>query len=139
MQKLTRTLAMASAIAFMGVLAGCGDDVVVEPDPSISLTPPSASLQVGQTAQFSASVSGLANKTVNWTSSDAAKATVDATGKVTAVAAGSASIIATAAGDQNVKATAIVTVTRANLGVSGITVSPNADILGPGQTRQLVA
>ena len=139
MQKLTRTLAMASAIAFMGVLAGCGDDVVVEPDPGITLTPLSANLQVGQTAQFSATVTGLANKTVNWTSSDAAKATVDATGKVTAVAAGTASIIATAAGDQNVKASAVVTITRANLGVTGVTVSPNADILAPGQTRQLVA
>src|SRR5687767_8765283 len=139
MQKLTRTLAMASAIAFMGVLADCGDDVVVEPDPGITLTPLSANLQVGQTAQFSASVSGISNKTVNWTSSDAAKATVDATGKVTAVAAGTASIIATAAGDQNVKASAVVTITRANLGVSGITISPSADILAPGQTRALVA
>ena len=138
MQKLTRTLAMASAIAFMGVLAGCGDDVVVEPDPSISLTPPSASLQVGQTAQFSASVSGLANKTVTWASSDAAKATVDATGKVTAVAVGTASITATAS-DPNVKATAIVTISRANLGVTAVTVAPNADILAPGQTRALVA
>lgn len=130
---------MASAIAFMGVLAGCGDDVVVEPDPGITLTPLSANLQVGQTAQFSATVTGLANKTVNWTSSDAARATVDATGKVTAVSAGTASIIATAAGDQNVKASAVVTITRANLGVTGVTVSPNADILAPGQTRQLVA
>ena len=69
MQKLTRTLAMASALAFMGVLAGCGDDVVVEPDPGIELTPPSASLKVGETAQFSATVRGLANKTVTWTSS----------------------------------------------------------------------
>ena len=139
MQKFTRTLAMASAIAFMGVLAGCGDDVVVEPDPGITLTPQSASLQVGQSAQFSATVSGLANKTVNWTSSDQAKATVDATGKVTAVAAGTASIIATAAGDQNVKASAVVTISAVNKGVSKVDVSPTNEIIKVGDFLQLTA
>ena len=129
---------MASAIAFMGVLAGCGDDVVVEPDPSISLTPPSASLQVGQSAQFSASVSGLANKTVTWSSSDAAKATVDATGKVTAVAAGTASIIAKAS-DPNIQASAIVTITAVNKGVSKVEIAPNNAIIKQGDFIQLAA
>jgi hypothetical protein len=138
MQRLTRTLAAASALAFASLLAGCGDDVSIEPDPSITLTPPSANLQVGQTAQFSATVVGLANKTVTWSSSDNAKATVDNTGKVTAVAAGSATIIA-ATSDANVKASAIVTITAVSKGVTKVEISPNADILGVGQTRQLTA
>jgi hypothetical protein len=137
MQRLTRTLAAASALAFTSLLAGCGDDVSIEPDPSITLTPPSATLAVGQTAQFSATVVGLANKTVTWSSSSA-NATVDNTGKVTAVSAGTATIIA-ATSDANVKASAIVTITPANKGVQKVEISPNADILGVGQTRQLNA
>jgi hypothetical protein len=138
MQRLTRTLAMASALAFAGVLAGCGDDVSIAPDPAISLTPPSASLQVGQSATFSATVTGLSNKAVTWSTDNAAKATVDNAGKVTAVSAGSATITATAS-DPNVKASAIVTITAVNKGVTKVEISPNADILKIGEFRQLTA
>src|SRR5512138_2847190 len=89
MQKLTRSLAMAGVLAFAGVLAGCGDDVTVKTPTTATVTPPSASIQVGGTVTFTASVSGdVANKTVTWSSSDATKATVDANGKVTGVAVG---------------------------------------------------
>ena len=137
MQKLTRTLAMASAIAFMGVLAGCGDDVSIQPDPQISLTPGNTTIAVGQSVQFSATVSGLANKNVTWASSDAAKATVDATGKVTAVAAGVTTITATAAGDANVKASAVVTVS--GRGVQSVTVQPPNAIIKVGEFIQATA
>jgi hypothetical protein len=139
MQKLTRSLALAGALAFAGVLAGCGDDVTVAPNPQIQLTPPSASIQVGQSVTFSATVSGISNKAVNWTTSDATKASVDANGKVTGVAAGVATITATAAGATGVAASALVTVTAVNKGVQKVTVSPSADILAPGQKRQLNA
>jgi len=132
MQKLTRTLAMAGALAFAGVLAGCGDDVTVAPNPSITLTPPSATIQVGQTVTFSATVQGLSNKTVTWASDNQAKATVDANGKVTAVAAGSATITATAS-DPSVKASAVVTVNAVNKGVSKVEISPNTAILKQGE------
>jgi hypothetical protein len=138
MQKFTRTLAMAGALAFAGVLAGCGDDVSVQPDPGITLTPTSATLQVGQTAQFSATVTGLANKAVTWSSSDNAKATVDANGKVTAVAAGTASIIA-ATSDPSVKASAIVTVTAVSKGVTKVEIAPNAYVMKQGDFVQLTA
>ena len=130
---------MASALAFAGLLAGCGDDVTVNPDPGITLTPPSASLQVGQTATFSATVTGIANKTVNWATDNAARATVDATGKVTAVSAGTATITASAAGDANVKASAIVTITAVNKGVTKVEVSPNNQILKVGEFIQATA
>ena len=62
MQKLTRSLAMAGALAFAGVLAGCGDDVTVNPEQKVTLTPPAATIAVGQSVTFSATVSGLSNK-----------------------------------------------------------------------------
>src|SRR5687767_6872481 len=106
MQKLTRTLAMASAIAFMGVLAGCGDDVTVPDTLEVTVTPSTANVAVAGTVTLTASVTGSnSNKAVTWGTSAPTIATVDAsTGKVTGVAVGQATITATAAADPNVKA-----------------------------------
>src|SRR5215203_4310416 len=72
MQKFTRTLAMASAIAFMGVLAGCGDDVSVGDNLAVTVTPTAATVAVAGNVQLTASVTGNnSNKTVNWKTSDA--------------------------------------------------------------------
>ena len=136
MQKLTRTLAMASAIAFMGVLAGCGDDVVVEPNPSITLTPPTASLRVGESVTFSAAVAGVgSNRTVTWTTSDQAKVTVDNAGKATAVAPGTATITASA-GTGNSAVTASAQVTVSGKGVQSVTVNPSNAIIKVGEFIQ---
>jgi len=138
MQKLTRSLAMAGALAFAGVLAGCGDDVTVSTPTTVTVTPPSASIRVGETAQFTASVTGdVANKTVTWATSDQAKATVDATGKVTAVAIGTATITATSAADADARASALVTIT--GRGVNAVVVNPPNGILAPGQTLTVAA
>jgi len=65
MQKLTRSFVMAGALAFAGVLAGCGDDVTVSNPTTVTVTPPSASIPVGGTVTFTAAVTGdVANKTV---------------------------------------------------------------------------
>ena len=82
------------------------------PDPTsvtISLDKTELSLQEGENATLTATVTG-STESVTWTSSKIAVATVDNTGKVTAVAAGEATITA-AIGD--VKATCTVTVTAA--------------------------
>ena len=55
------------------------------------------------------------NKNVNWESSDTSIATVDASGKVTAISAGSATITATAADGSEVSASCFVTVTHGNM------------------------
>lgn len=55
------------------------------------------------------------NKNVNWESSDTSIATVDASGKVTAISAGSATITATAADGSEVSASCSVTVTHGNM------------------------
>ena len=62
----------------------------------------------------------MAGMMVTWSTSDAAVATVDANGKVTALTAGTATITATAGGMQ---ATCVVTVKSKVVAVSGITLS----------------
>lgn len=76
---------------------------------SVTVTPDTASIAVDDTVQLTATVSPSgADQTVAWTTSDATKATVSATGLVTGVAAGSATITATAGGKTD---TAVITVT----------------------------
>ncbi len=62
----------------------------------VSLNPATASIVVGATQQLTATVTPLdaTNKNVSWLSTDETVATVSATGLVTAVAAGTAAIVA---------------------------------------------
>lgn len=78
----------------------------------ITLDKTTASIAVGSTEQLTATVTPEAaeNKTVTWTSSNQDIATVDSTGKVTAVAAGTATI--TAKTFNNLSATSSITVTE---------------------------
>jgi hypothetical protein len=86
---------------------------------SVTVDPASVSIEVGATAQLTASVLGVDGTnpatpyatTVTWSTSDAAKATVSSTGLVTAVAAGSVDITATSTADPSKKGTATVTIT----------------------------
>lgn len=81
---------------------------------AITVTPTTLSLTEGKTATLSATVTpDKANKNVTWTSSNKTVATVDATGKVTANAAGDAKIIATTKDGTALTATCTVTVTAA--------------------------
>ncbi|MDE6633456.1 MAG: leucine-rich repeat protein, partial [Muribaculaceae bacterium] len=62
---------------------------------SISLDESNLELKVGQSATLTATVKNVEDKTVTWTSSNEAVATVDAEGKVTALAVGESVITAT--------------------------------------------
>ncbi|WP_142501264.1 Ig-like domain-containing protein [Klebsiella sp. 2680] len=79
----------------------------------VTVTPATASIAVGSTQQLNATVepSNATNQAVTYTSSDEAVATVNASGLVTAVAAGSATITATTA-DGSFTATSVITVTE---------------------------
>ena len=79
------------------------------PVTSVSLNKPSLELTEGDTETLTATIApdNATDKTVSWSSSDATTASVDATGKVTAVKAGTATITAKA-GDKS--ATCTVTV-----------------------------
>lgn len=114
MQKFSRSLLFAGVMAF-GVLTACEGDTIVQGDTgvqSISVTPPTATINVGESISLAASVTADAAtaKTVTWSTSSAATATVDATGKVTGVKAGNVTITATSTADPSKAAAAAITV-----------------------------
>ncbi|WP_113923014.1 LamG-like jellyroll fold domain-containing protein [Cognataquiflexum aquatile] len=79
----------------------------------ISVSPTTASIQAGSTQQLSATIlpSNSTNKTVVWTTSNANVATVNSSGLVSGVAAGTVTITARSE-DGNLTATASVTITQ---------------------------
>lgn len=82
---------------------------------SITLDSNEGVLTVGNSVTVTATVTpdNATNATVNWTSSDEKVATVDSNGKVTAVAAGNATITATSESDGDVSADYALTVNKA--------------------------
>ncbi|GHT40261.1 hypothetical protein AGMMS49965_08270 [Bacteroidia bacterium] len=101
---------MAAMAACVSVFSGCTEDKEL-PVTSISLDKTTLTLDIGEDFTLTATVlpDDATDKTVTWTSSDPGKATV-VDGKVTAVAAGTATITAKA-GDK--EATCTVTVNDA--------------------------
>jgi hypothetical protein len=125
MHKFSRSLLLAGMMAFGTLTVACGGDttIVTPTDVSVSVTPPSATINVGESITLAASVTADANtaKTVTWTTSNAATATVDGAGKVTGVKAGNVTITATSTADPSKAAAASVT-------VNGGVVNPNPTI-----------
>lgn len=114
--------------------------VTITPVPVASMTvaPSVVALRIGATQQLTvqtldAAGASLSGRVVTWTSTDESKATVSATGLVTALDAGTATI--TAASELR-SAAASITVTQAP--VAGITLAPDAVTLGIGATQQLL-
>ena len=112
------------------------------PVASISVSPAAPSVQVGGTVQLSAvtrDASGnvVVGRTISWSSSNTAVATVSASGLVRALLAGSSNITATSGG---VSALSAVTVTAPPpQPVASVSLSPSTANLAVGQTQQLVA
>ena len=81
---------------------------------SISLNKTSATLRAAESFSLVATIlpENATNKTVTWESSNTAVATVDANGKVTAVAVGEATITATTADGSNKSSTCKITVAK---------------------------
>jgi uncharacterized protein YjdB len=127
--------------ACLTVLAACGGDSSAPPAPvaSVSVTPPSSTISVGQTAQLTAQPkdaqsNNLANRTVTWSSTNTAVATVSSSGLVTALAVGGpVTIVASSEGQDG---SAVVTVTPPP--VATVTVAPGSPTLTPGAVIQLV-
>ena len=138
MQRVFR-LSLAGLLAFAGAsLTACGDKVTVPPAVpvdstihTVTVSPQNTSVAVGGTTQLAASVdagAGAKNRTVTWTSSDAATAMVDQTGKVTGVKGGSVTIIAKAVADPTVQGAASITVTGG--GVPTVTIQSIVQTFG---------
>ena len=93
------------------------DKPVVIPVTGVKLDKTSLTLQETDSATLIATVDpdNATNKNVNWESSDTSIATVDASGKVTAISAGNATITAAAADGSGKSASCSVTVTHGNM------------------------
>ena len=119
--------------------SGTAAITVSVPVASVSLAPASASIYVGQTVQLTATPKDangnpLTGRVVTWTSSNTGAATVNGSGLVSAVGAGTTTIIATSEGQSG---TATITVSL--VPVATVTVTPAAPSVSAGQTVQLTA
>jgi uncharacterized protein YjdB len=106
------------------------------PVASVTVSPTSSSLTVGQTQQLGvvtkdAASNILAGRSVTWSSGNSSVATVSSTGLVTAVAAGTATITATSEG---IAGASNVTVNSASNTVSNIEVYPGGALYVVGDT-----
>jgi Pectate lyase len=123
------------------------DDLVVTsaggtnvPVTGVSVSPTSVSVGIGGSAQLTATVSpsNATNKSVTWTSSNTGVATVNSSGLVTGVVAGSATVTVRTA-DGGFTATSAITVTSGTVAVTGVSVSPTSASVAAGGTVQLTA
>lgn len=109
------------ALIGLGLLAGCGDGGGDSPRPptpvtmtSLTVFPSSHTLKVGETKQYTVTVKDSngnirENVPVNWSTGDAAIASMDATGLLTARHEGSTTVHATSGSVQSQLVTVTVT------------------------------
>ena len=147
MSRKRHFIVLASAIATVAWAAACGDGSTEPPAPppdpprptTVTVTPATGALTaLGATVQFRAEVRDqngqpMASASVTWASNAPVVATVNASGLVTAVGNGTATITATAG---SVSGTAAVTVAQT---LNAIVVTPAADTVVAGDTLRLTA
>jgi uncharacterized protein YjdB len=142
-------IAAGSATVTASVAGKSGTSTVtvtaVAPPPpvvtTVTIAPASASVAAGSTVALTATVKDaqgnvMTGQTIAWTSSNTAAATVNASGVVTGVAAGSATITATCAGKTG---TSAITVTAVAPVVTTVMVSPPSATIAAGATVALSA
>src|SRR5258707_426941 len=145
--KLSRRLALLRNVVVLGAacaVAACNLQqllALLNPVAAVVVVPDTASVDLGQTAQFVAtpmdSIGRVVAQSVTWASIAPAVATVDGSGLVTGVAEGTATITATSVGHNG---TAVVKVRRRpSATVASVAVSPTTASVGVGQTVQLTA
>ena len=148
MQLFSRNKALAAlSLGALAALGACGDDVTVPVAPPapvvISITPPNANMNIGESLNFAVQISGgsttAAPTLQSCTSSNTAVATATVSGqacRVTAVAAGNATITAAASSGQS--AAAGISVAAPAPAITSLAVSPSAAQIGVGQSVTLV-
>ncbi|SIS87184.1 Ig-like domain (group 2) [Zobellia uliginosa] len=107
----------------------------------VSVTPTTATITAGEGTDLTATVlpANASNPSVSWSSSNPAVATVNGTGRVTGVSAGSATITVTSQDGTNLTATATITVEAATVGVTGVSVAPTTATVTAGESADLTA
>lgn len=97
MQNLLRAALLPPALAL--AFAACDDGVKPPPPPSLSVTPQSRSILVGESFQVNATlVDESGELTISWSSLETSVATVSNTGQVTGLSPGDARIVASVPG-----------------------------------------
>lgn len=105
------------------------------PEVSVSMSPASATVSVGGSTSFTATVSGTDTKTVQWTASAGTIVPSGNSATWTApVASGSYKVTATSTADPSRSASATITVPQI-----GLTVSPSSSTVGFGGSQTLTA
>ena len=142
--KAGTTVITATAKDDSGISASCTVQVTVPTVKvtGITLNKTTASVVKGKTVALTATVTptNATNKNVTWKSSNPKVAKVDEkSGVVTAVAAGTAIITATAADDSGVKATCKITVTNPVIKVTKVTLNKTTASVVKGKTLTLTA
>lgn len=122
-----------------GVSGGAAVSVAIPTIASVAIQPRSATIQRAATIQLSATITDqtgaiVADRSPAWTSSNAGVAIVSASGLVTAIAPGSASIAAELDGKADTATISVVAVP-----VGSVTVQPGTTALTVGQTMTLTA
>lgn len=141
--KAGTTVITATAKDDSGISASCTVQVTVPTVKvtGITLNKTTASVVKGKTVALTATVTPdtATDKTIKWTTSNKNVATVSTDGVVTAVAAGTATITATAADDSGVKATCKITVTNLVIKVTRVTLNKTTASVVKGKTLTLTA
>ena len=111
---------------------------VKTPVTGVTVSPTTLTLNVGGTYTLAKTISpsGASNQNVVWSTNNTSVATVDSSGKVTAVAKGTCTITCTSSENSSYKGTCAVTV---NQQATGITISPTSVELLVGQTTSVSA
>jgi len=135
-----KALGTAHIAASSGGKSGIATVVVMPPGvASVRVSPTIAGITVGGTVHLQAEPldangNTLSNRTVTWTSSNNAVATVDNTGLVTGVSPGADTITATSEGKSGTAGIAVTSAVPAS-----IAVAPSSITVTAGQTSQLTA
>lgn len=141
--KAGTTVITATAKDDSGISASCTVQVTVPTVKvtGITLNKTTASVVKGKTVALTATVTPdtATDKTIKWTTSNKNVATVSTDGVVTAKAAGTAIITATAADDSGVKATCKITVTNPVIKVTKVTLNKTTASVVKGKTLTLTA
>src|SRR5437773_1519196 len=109
------------------------------PVATVTLTPGSATVNEGQTLQLTATLKDangntLVGRSITWSSSNTSAASVNGTGLVTGVTAGSATITATSEGKSGTSAITVV-----HMPVASVTVTPASGTVSAGSSLPLTA
>ena len=127
--------------AYLGINKVWPRDSSVVAVTGVSLDKTSLSLRVGNTEQITATVKpdDATDKSVFWVSMDERIATVDQSGNVTAVGAGTTTVHAVATSNQDIYATCQVTAVAATVAVTGVSLGKTSLSLTEGASEKLLA